>query len=397
VRDIATIIRSEPEHPGFDAKVVPYTTHNHEEFLKDVLALANADYEGDRYIIIGLKVYSDGRRDFVGVAPDQLKDSAIYDQLVRENIEPAVQLSYTPSLFEGKHYGVFRISGCTDQPYLMKKQFGKLPKGEGWIRSGTSKDRLVRRDYDRIYQQRFEAEGFTDPVEITFGGSGSAELELASAGAVILPSWAAAAEIRSILERRRERGETGEKSLARSIGSAIGQYSYEAMTNDELEQTLKRLEEGLTDRDKYILYETLGHEINFALYNSGTTHVQDALFRVQVSNAPGLTVADNVYDEPFYDSNGMRLNWQMPTIGYPEVTESESEYIIESAIGDLRHRVPTPAFPVPLRIALTKEAEGQRIPLTCTLYGKNLRQPRTQTLTLIVTPKPGASDAAANS
>lgn len=395
MRDTATIIRSEPEHPGFDAKVVPYTTQNHEEFLKDVLALANADYEGDRYIIIGLKVYADGRRDLIGVAPDQLRDSAIYDQLVRENIEPPVQLAYTPFLFEGKHYGVFRISGCTDQPYLMKKQFGKLQKGEGWIRAGTSKDRLVRRDFDRIYQQKAEAEGFKDPVEVTFEApSNPTELEVASAGSIILPSRAAADHIRSLLAKRRKTRETGEDSVARTLGGVTGSYSYEAMTNKELEEDLDELEDDLSDRDKYIL-ETLSHKVNLTLYNSGTTHVQDALIRVHMPKIPGLSVADDVYYEPIYGQHGMRLNFHIPTRGYPEVTESEGEHIIESALGDLRHRVATPAFAVPLRVVLTEEAEGQRIPLTCTLYGKNLRQPRTHTLTIIVQPKQGAGESGA--
>ncbi len=388
MRDTATIIRSEPEHPGYDAKDVPYTTQEHEEFLKDVLALANADFEGDRYIIIGLKIYPDGRRDFVGVAPDQLRDSATYDQLVRENIEPAVQLSYTPFLFEDKHYGVFRISGCTDQPYLMKKQFRKLHKGEGWIRSGTSKDWLVRRDYDRIYSQKAELEGFKDPVEVTFEAPGHpTELGIASAGSIALPSQVAAYHIRSLLAQRRQTGR-GEDVGARSIGAITGSYSYEARTNEELERDLAKLEErNLSARDKYVLFEKNGHKISLRLYNSGTAHIQDALVRVQIPNIPGLAVADNIYDEPIYGPGGMRLNFPMANNGYPDVAENESEYIIESALGDLRHRVATPAFAVPIRVVVAKEAEGQRIPLTCTLYGKNLRQPRSHTLTLIVGPK----------
>lgn len=390
MRDIATIILKENEGTGFDSKLLPYRTEEHEEFLRDVMAMANADYEGDRFIIIGLKVHPDGRRDLLGVPPEQLKDAADYQSLVRQNIEPDVQLSYSPFILDSKHYGVFRIYGCTDQPYLMKKQFGKLAKGDGWIRTGTSKDRLVRRDYDRMYSQKAELEGFKDDIEVTFEAPGNpTELEIASVGEVVLPSWVAAAEIRSILTKRRKSGETGEDSLARTVGSVTGHYSYSALTNKELEDNLKELEEGPSDRDKYLL-ETLSHKINLSLYNSGTTHVQDALIKVQIPDITGLSVAEDVYSEPVYGPTGMRLNFHMPTRGYPDVTKREGEYISESALGDLRHRVATPAFAVPLRIVVSKDAEGQRIALTCTLYGRNLRGPRVHTLTLIIVPKQSA-------
>jgi hypothetical protein len=382
--DARDLIFYEPEHTAFDSKLEPYTKDQHDAFLKDVIAMANADVDGDRHIAIGLKVFPTGHREYRGLKPEELKDSAIYNQLVRENIEPDLSLSYVPHEVEGKTYGLFRIFGCTEQPYVMRKQFKDLERGEGWIRRGTSQSRLTRADLDRIYKRRAEAEGFTDEVRVTWDAPGEpTELELASAGEVFLPSDKARVEILQILKRRKLMGKTASEMMGASF---LGPRSYDSMSSEELRKELERLGRGYSDTDKWILYEKLAHKVNILLYNAGTTHLQDVMIEVRIPNIEGIGVADRVYSRPIYNSYGIRQFYDVPWPGYPSVSENESVVVVRSKPGDLRHHVPTPAFQVPLRIAALKQAESERLAVTCALHAKNLRKPRAYTLTLAVTP-----------
>ncbi|HET8670722.1 MAG TPA: hypothetical protein VFM05_08895, partial [Candidatus Saccharimonadales bacterium] len=55
------------------------------------------------------------------------------------------------------------------------------------------------------------------------------------------------------------------------------------------------------------------------------------------------------------------------------------------SVGTLRHGIAERAFQEPLRMVFGKELIGQKVLLECTLYGKQLRTPRKETLTIKVT------------
>ena len=46
--------------------------------------MANADVDGNRYIIIGIKYKNSGERDIVGIEKEEFVGSAIYQQIVRD-------------------------------------------------------------------------------------------------------------------------------------------------------------------------------------------------------------------------------------------------------------------------------------------------------------------------
>mgnify|MGYP000922978804 FL=1 len=92
------------------------------------MSMANADFESNRYIIIGVKLRNNGEREFLGINKDEFIDQANYQQIVRENIEPDIPLEYFPYDVNGVSLGVFCISNCKDKPYMMRKDYGKLKK-----------------------------------------------------------------------------------------------------------------------------------------------------------------------------------------------------------------------------------------------------------------------------
>ncbi len=137
---IDELIRYENENSSLDFKVVQYTKDKHEDLIKDILSMANANVEGEKYIIVGVKHKTSNDRDIIGIKKEDFSDSATYQQLIRENIEPDILIEYSPYEIDGKYVGIFRIKEANNKPYMMKKDFGKkLKKGDCFIRKGVFK------------------------------------------------------------------------------------------------------------------------------------------------------------------------------------------------------------------------------------------------------------------
>ncbi|MFI8715387.1 helix-turn-helix domain-containing protein [Brevibacillus brevis] len=153
--DLFEIIRYENENIYVDFKRSQY--QNNEDFLKDIMAMANANTDvSKRYIIIGVKHSPGGSREYFSIPTEEFKDDAIYQDLVRNNIEPEIKFIYRPVEFEGHLLGVFEISECENRPYVMKKKFGTLEQGACYIRRGSQQGRAVRTDLEIMYEERYK-------------------------------------------------------------------------------------------------------------------------------------------------------------------------------------------------------------------------------------------------
>ena len=84
--ELQELILYENENVRLDFKRDEYVREKYSAFLKDVMSMANAFTQENRYIIIGLKPKADGERGYVGIEGN-FTDSATYQQLVFENIE----------------------------------------------------------------------------------------------------------------------------------------------------------------------------------------------------------------------------------------------------------------------------------------------------------------------
>jgi hypothetical protein len=78
------------------------------------------------------------------------------------------------------------------------------------------------------------------------------------------------------------------------------------------------------------------------------------------------------------------------TNGLLESTPSMDE--VAAAVGELRHGLSTLGFAKPIRMVFGNQLVGKRIRLECTLFGKQLRKPRTEVLTIrVLDPVPAIS------
>lgn len=151
-------IETETENSYFDFKSEIYDfdiPKNKEDFLTDILAFANGHSKGQKYIITGVKLHEDGNRTLNGITESKIKDGADYQSLINDNIEPNIIVDFKLVDYKNKKFGIFRINEENrDKPYLLSKQYGKLPKGFIRIRKGQKNEYVVRRDFDLFYHEK---------------------------------------------------------------------------------------------------------------------------------------------------------------------------------------------------------------------------------------------------
>ncbi|MEG1058664.1 MAG: ATP-binding protein [Clostridia bacterium] len=144
----------ESEYLDFKLEIYDFSIkEKKQDFLVDMLSMANSNYQGDRYIIIGMQDLP--KRIFKGIDDrNKIKDSATYQQIISENIEPSINFQ----LIEFEHNNLFLIFKIPyeqiDRPYIIKKDFDTLKKGTCRIRKGSQNSFITRYDLDSIYKKK---------------------------------------------------------------------------------------------------------------------------------------------------------------------------------------------------------------------------------------------------
>lgn len=347
--------------------------------------MANADVDGERYIIVGVDYKNSNDRVLVGINKNDFIDSAIYQQLIIENIEPQINFDYFSHEINGICFGIFRIINCDNQPYMMKKDQKNLKKGQWFIRKGDSQFPFTREDLDRIIAKKIGLKKFSGKVNIYFSGSAqSQEIILPVAYEIELPSEKAAKKIQAIIDEKKSLGQQPSEQFSClkyiPVISFPGTYvPYEQRSIEELERTLVNIKETYKEDDYYEFFELRSHKLNITIINEGDEYIEDATFQIDINKVAGFRVLDKIYKKP---EHNLASSFKIPdfNLGYPEIEYNETfTRIIQSKKGlrswNIKHLIPDEVFIEPLRILLQKNLAGEILELKCKLYGKNLKEP----------------------
>lgn len=396
MRDLEDLARYELENTAVDFKAIQYTRERHEDFLKDVMAMANADVDGDRFVVLGIKLHTDGTRDVRGIPREEFRDPAEFQQLVFQNIEPDISLEYMPVEVDGRLVGVLRIHACDDPPYLMRKQYGSLQAGDGWIRKGSQQNRLARKDFERFALWRQAQQDLSAHIVVSFiADEPSAETTVASCGELALPSAQAAERIRTILAERSRVGKLGGNlgwGVTQNLAASVlgGPIPYEQRATETLEKDLEAVAATYRQDDLHHLFELSTQHLQIYIHNRGTAYVEDASIRLRFPRTDGLLLAKEVHHEPSPPRNPLQpyvpdFNFGIG-VRYPDVEETHDCYQVSTHVGDVRHGLSTPVFEEELRVLLTPKLEGRVVPIAYQVFGKNLRRAVEGELTIRVVP-----------
>src|SRR5690606_21667833 len=109
-----------------------------------------------------------------------------------------LSFSYYPYKYKGFTLGIIHISNSNNPPYMLKKDYGKLKKGDSFIRKGSHQTRLSRADIDYYFLERNTNNSFNGDVDVRFESSNDTVLVLSPPERLNLPSEKAKLRIEKI-------------------------------------------------------------------------------------------------------------------------------------------------------------------------------------------------------
>lgn len=365
--------------PGTQFRKEPYGPGGIRNFLRDVMALANADVEGPRYIIIGVEVDSGGNRSFRPVNSRDFDGKPDYVSLVCDHIEPQLDIRYERAFINGQQVGCFEITNCRERPYMMRIDYSDtLRRGDAYLRVNDAAIKMGRQQLLSRFKAQFQNSVSANNIEVGFAGEViRKDLQLVCRDLTELPSMLAAAKIDGLIQAQLETKGSGEDSLmARMIHARLfgSDDPYVSRSPEELllEKGQIRSRYALEDR-KYMFGNGAGR-IQTVVYNQSDEAILDASLVMLVPKADELHIADRPPEvEERLDDDSQ----------YPAVDVLKNAIRITQRIGDIPAGQPHAIFPTPVLVCVGPALAGRRFGIRYILTGQNLRTPATGKLRLL--------------
>lgn len=294
------IIEYDEEGTNLDFKKEEYHKDDYVSLIKDVLSMANALNPETKRIVIGVKYRPGEDKEFFGL--EKISDQASLENIIQENIEPNINFKYYPYVYKNITLGIVEIYDNFDKPYMMRKDYATLKKGDMWIRKGSRQSRVTREDINKMFDLRKKV-AFDNKVTIGFGKELGREVSIVKANIPreTFPSEVRKRELEGLIKRIDERyslndEENGkEPSVLEKLAFAglnlSGEFrdsdksirtGYNSLTNfpiyqskEEILNTIEKIGDIYSEDDAYYLYEKNSTKFNCLIYNDGTEFLED--------------------------------------------------------------------------------------------------------------------------
>ena len=376
------IIEYENEHTGLDFKAIQYKKEKFHELLKDVIAMANADVPGDRLIIVGVKHRPNGEKEFFPILDDGFIDASTYQQLIHENIEPELSILYEPYKYKENLLGILKIQKCNEQPYMLKKDYGKLKKGDCFIRKGTIQMHVSRSDLENIYAKRALVNPFEDKIELGFRDTDFStviDLKPIKIADLELKSDREIKKIKKVIETKKKETELEKTYLSISAFTKAMPFqmtSYKERTIATLKSDLENAKKTYEKDDLYEIFELHAFMLNIDMLNKATEYIEDASIEMEIRKEKCFLISEKILEKPDHSMYPyLNINRTMNKMSYPYVENTAEKYYISQNIGNIKHQIKTKLFSEDLRMVIFKVPQSSEIVLKLTLFGKNLSEP----------------------
>lgn len=145
VDEVIALVGKTPEQAIFDWKtdfVIPNDDDKRGEFIKDLVAVANACASSYGFIVYGV----DPRKRDPILGIKQSYDDAKLQQLVQGKIQPCPEFLYYEISTGAKAVGVLQVKPTRLRPHIISVDLGKVRKGQIVIRRGSSTDGITIND-----------------------------------------------------------------------------------------------------------------------------------------------------------------------------------------------------------------------------------------------------------
>jgi hypothetical protein len=365
---------------------MPYGEAGLRHFLQDVMALANASVEGERFIVVGVGVDAAGKRSVSHIEESDFSGKPSYRAVITDYVEPPIRLRYKAINLDGKRAGIFEIGDCRDRPYMMKADYSEqLRRGDAYLRSGNKAMKMGRRQLQALFEHKFQESVASSRVEIGFPGEIiHKDLLVPTADLSKMPSIVASANLQQLISTREKfkdaAANTGILRLthARLYGS---DSPFEDKSPTILFEEMSKLKDKFRYDDQYFLFDRNVQKIQLVVYNQGDEPIRDASLVLVMPNHNSVFVASKLprqmRDGELVDAGSNDL------IDYPAVNLKDDAVQVSTNLGELPVNSMTEVFETPLRICIGSDLKGRRLGIRYSLYGSNLRAPAQGKLRLI--------------
>ena len=373
---LANIARAASSGPGVQFRRAAYAKKNLRDFLRDIVALANASVEGNRYLIVGVDGDADGKKRVRGIDPADFEGKPSYHALVNEFVEPPVRLRYHPVNLDGKTIGVFEIGDCQDRPYMLRIDHSEtLRRGDAYMRINDRAVKLGRRQLQALFEEKFRESVSASRLEIGFPGDILyKDCHIGTCNLDELPSNIASAKLRELIGARRG-GFGATTTLVRLTHARLfgSDSPFEEPGIDTLMQRLETIGEQYRDEDRWFLGEARAETVQLAVLNQGDEALRDASLTIVLPNHDEIHVAREL--PPLKEGDRFQARDRDEQASYPAVSFRDDAVYVSTKLGDIAPGDVRNAYRSPLRLCAGSGLAGRRIGITYTLFAQNLRTP----------------------
>lgn len=375
---LLNIARSATPDSGVQFRSRAYGPVGIRDFLRDVLALANASVEGNRYVIVGVDADGRGGKEKHGVPDEDFSGRPPYQAIANEYIEPPIRLRYTPVSLDGTRVGVFEIGDCQDRPYMMRADFDeRLRRGDAYKRVNDAAVKMGRRQLMELFERKFRDSVSAADIEVGFPGEIIHKgITIATCDLSHMPSALASQKLEEMLRIRNMSRRSGSTTMVARLTHARlygTEDPYEHRSNQEILTELSEIRNKYRHQDASFLFQERPQELQLVAYNQGEDALVEASLTLALPKHDSFFVADTL---PRRLVNGRFVERTPDEIAqYPAVTLKDNAVQVSCSIGDVPAGELVEVFQMPLRTCIGADLSGRRFGIRFALHAQNLRAP----------------------
>lgn len=372
------IASSATPDPGVQFRSHAYGEDGMRLFLRDVLALANASVEGNRYIVVGVDFDDKGRKRKRTVDTTDFSGKPSYQSVANEYIEPPVRIRYKPVSLDGTRIGVFELGDCQDRPYMLRADFDeRLRRGDAYMRVNDAAVKMGRRQLMEMFERKFRDSVSASNIEVGFPGEIiHKDFTLPTSDLAQMPSALASRKLEEMLQARQLSRNSGSTTVvarlthARLFGT---EAPYEHRSPEDIMVELRDIRTRYRNQDDHFLFDECAKEMQLVVYNQGLEPIIDASLSIALPNHSAFYLADK---PPKRFVNNRYVDRSPDEIAaYPAVVLRDDSIKIVAKIGDLPSGELVDVFRSPPLVCVGSDLSGRRFGMRYALNGQNLRAP----------------------
>jgi hypothetical protein len=358
----------------------PYGHEDHDQLVRDVIALANLKGQSPRYIVFGVD-RQNAESGLIGLSEQDVRRFKREKSIAFGLIEPALDLAPIVAKVDGKTFAALEIKGCTDPPYMVKADMSqRMSAGECWVMDEKGAKPAERHDLDSIYSRGVDPVLALVPdlqeqvISVGLGGDPDCDfMEIVIPDASNPPSRAARSRIKQLLNVKNSSKKilgADDTGIARLVHAKVNGFDapFDPAATQALVKTFQAAKQDHREADLHYFYEMHAVKLNMVIRNNTASTIEKVAIELSLPRISGFDAADRIYG-PAGDG---RSTHEYNLMSYPDVKKSANAAQIRVLVGSLAPGGEQPLFEIPLRLAVGPNMNRAKVAIRYVLSARGL-------------------------